>query len=136
MDGTVRGGYGDLLSVRYVAPAQAATRTFVYPRNINTGTPTAAGVRDSFMMTATGFKSALGRVDGNTYVGATSAGGEASALDIDGDGTADVTFSATCKFVLQLANGRPTAVEADRAVTVTVGTAAPISLTPYQPVRL
>ena len=134
MDGTVRGGYGDLLSIRYVAPAQAATRTFVYPRNASA--PTAAAVRDSFMMTATGFKSALGRVDGNTYVGATSAGGEARALDIDGDGAADVTFSASCKFVLQLANGRPTAVEADRAVTITVGTAAPISLAPYQPVRL
>jgi hypothetical protein len=132
-DGAVRSGYGDLLSVRYVAAGGTAHQTFVYPRN--GGAPTAAAVRDSFMVTANGFRSVLGRVEGNVYVGATSAGGEASALDIDGDGTVDVSFDQVCKFVLQLSNGRVTAVEADRAVNFTQGTSAPRPLRPFVPVR-
>jgi hypothetical protein len=133
MDGVVRSGYGDLQSVRYVAGAQSANRTFVYPRDA--AGPTAAAVRDSFMVTATGFRTVLARVEGNTYVGSTSAGGEASSLDIDGDGTADVSFDQTCKFVLQLANGRVIAVEADRPVTATIGTRVPVTLQAYVPVR-
>jgi len=78
----------------------------------------------------------LGRVDGNLYVGATSAGGEGSSLDIDGDGSADVTFDQACKFVLQLDQGRITAVEADRAVTFTARAGAPVTLRAYVPVRL
>ena len=134
MDGTVRSGYGDLLAVRYVAASGGVTRTFVYPRNGSE--PTGAAVRDSFMVTANGFKSVLGRIEGNTYVGRTSAGGEASSLDIDGDGQTDVSFDKTCKFVLQLGNGRVTAVEADGAVMFTLGSNAPIALRPYVPVRL
>jgi len=133
MDGVVRSGYGDLQSVRYVAAAPSANRTFIYPRDASG--PAAAAVRDSFTMTPNGFRTALGRVDGNTYVGSTSAGGEASAVDIDGDGNPDVSFDQTCKFVVQLSNGRVIAVEADRPVHVTIGTAAPIALQPYVPVR-
>ena len=54
----------------------------------------------------------------------------------DSDGAADVSFSASCKFVLQLAGGRVTAVEADRAVNFTLGTAAAIALRPFVPVKL
>jgi hypothetical protein len=133
MDGVVRSGYGDLQSVRYVATGAAANSTFVYPRNA--GAPTGVAVRDSFTTTPTGFGSVLGRVEGNTYVGATSAGGEAASLDIDGDGTADVSFDQICKFVLQLDAGRVIAVEADRAVGFTRGTGAPIALRPFVPVR-
>jgi len=132
-DGSVRSGYGDLQAVRYVAAGNAPNRTFVYPRNA--GAPTAAAVRDSFMTTASGFTTVLGRVAGNTYVGATSAGGEGTSLDIDGDGTPDVTFDVSCKFVLQLDHGRIIAVEADKAVTFTQGANAPIALQPYVPVR-
>ncbi|HEY0708713.1 MAG TPA: hypothetical protein VGG33_18030, partial [Polyangia bacterium] len=133
MEGVVRSGYGDLRSVRYVAAAPAVNQTFVYPRNA--GAPEAAAVRDSFMATANGFKTVLGRVEGSTYVGATSAGGESTSLDIDGDGTADVTFDQICKFVLQLDKGRILAVEADRAVSFKRGAAAPVALKPYVPVR-
>jgi hypothetical protein len=133
MDGVVRSGYGDLQSIRYVATGTAANRTFVYPRNANA--PTGAAVRDSFMMTANGFKSVLGRVEGNMYVGTTSAGGEGTSLDIDGDGTPEVTFDASCKFVLQLNAGKVTAVESDRAVNFTRTGSAPIALKPYVPVR-
>jgi hypothetical protein len=132
MDGpTVRSGYGDLQSVRYTTTG--THRTFVYPESA--GQPDAAAVKSSFMTTANGFKTVLARVEGNMYVGTTSAGGEGTSLDIDGDGTPDVTFSQSCKFVLQLAGGRITAVEADKAVNFTKGTDAPISLKPYVPVR-
>ena len=73
MDGVVRSGYGDLQAVRAVTAGP--NRTFVYPRNA--GSPTGAQVRDSFMATANGFRTVLGRIEGNTYVGATSAGGSA-----------------------------------------------------------
>jgi hypothetical protein len=132
MDGpVVRSGYGDLQSVRYTSTG--THRTFVYPKSA--GAPDGAAVRDSFMATANGFKTVLARVEGNMYVGATSAGGEGTSLDIDGDGTPDVTFSTSCKFVLQLAAGRITAVEADRAVNFTKGADAPIALKPFVPVR-
>jgi hypothetical protein len=131
VDGVVRSGYGDLQSVRYVATG--AHRTFVYPRN-GSG-PTGAAVRDSLTVTTDGFTSVLGRVAGNTYVGATAAGGEASSIDIDGNGSADVTFDQVCKFVLQLDNGRVIAAEADRAVTLTAGANAPVTLRPFVPVR-
>jgi hypothetical protein len=110
----LRSGYGDLQSIRYVG---APNQTFVYPRT--SSDPTAASVRSSFVVTSDGFKSPLGTVTATTYVGRTSAGGQASSLDLNGDGTADVTFSTSCKFVLQLSAGAVKAVEADRAVTFT-----------------
>jgi len=133
MDGpVVRSGYGDLQSVRYVESG-ATHRTFVYPRNASE--PAASAVRDSFMATANGFKTVLARVEGNTYVGRTSAGGEGTSLDIDGDGTADVHFDQSCKFVLQLDKGRVIAVEADRAVNFTRGNDAPVPLKAFVPAR-
>jgi alpha-galactosidase len=58
-----------------------------------------------------------------------------SSVDLDNDGTSDVTFSDVCGFVLQLANGRVTAIEVDRAVTATVqGTNQ--TLAPFTPVVL
>jgi hypothetical protein len=133
MDGVVRSGYGDLQSVRYTATGTAPNRTFIYPRNA--AQPAGSAVRDSFMATANGFKTVLGRVEGNTYVGATSAGGEGTSLDIDGNGTPDVTFDQSCKFVLQLDQGRIIAVEADKAVNFTRGANAPVALKPFVPVR-
>ncbi len=130
-DGTpLRSGYGDLQSIRYVS-AGSPSQTFVFPRTASD--PTAASVRSNFVVTSDGFKSSLGTVTAKSYVGRTSAGGEGTSLDLNGDGTADVTFSASCKFVLQLANGVVKAVEADKAVTFTYqGT--PRSLAAFTPV--
>jgi hypothetical protein len=127
----VRGGYGDLQSIRYEG---APNQIFVYPR---TGSePTATAVRDSFKITQDGFMSVLGRVGAKTYVGATSAGGEADGIDLDADGTADVKFDKVCRFVLQLSGGRVVAVETDRAVACTIQSRAPIALRAFSPVTL
>jgi hypothetical protein len=110
----LRTGYGDQQAIRYQG---VTNRTFVYPRTASD--PSAASVQSSFVVTSDGFTSVLGRVSGNTYIGRTSAGGLASSLDLDGNGTADVTFNKICKFVLQLSNGVVTPVEADQAVDFT-----------------
>jgi hypothetical protein len=93
-------------------------------------------VQASFVSKSNGFATALGRVEGNLYVGSTSAGGEGDALDLDGDGKPDVQFDKVCKFVLQLDHGRVIAVEADRAVSVTIGAGAPRALQAYRPARI
>jgi hypothetical protein len=59
-------------------------------------------------------------VSGNLYVGRTSAGGFGDQIDLNGDGIPDVTFSATCGFILQLQNGTVTKVETDQDVTATI----------------
>lgn len=116
-DSPLRSTYGDLRPVR-VTSSEPANRTFIYPRS---GTdPTAERVRDSFQITATGFSSVLGRVDGNLYIGRTSAGGIGNSVDLNGDGRMDVTFNSICGFVLQLERGRVVAVEADRRVTARI----------------
>jgi hypothetical protein len=42
------------------------------------------------------------------------------SIDLNGDGTPDVTFSATCGFILQLRNGSVTMMETDQDVTATI----------------
>lgn len=84
---------GDLPSIR-VTSAESANKTFIYPRS---GTdPVAEDVQDSIQLTATVFSTVLGQVDGNLYVGRTSAGGVVNSSDLDGDGRMEVTFSNIC----------------------------------------
>jgi hypothetical protein len=90
-------------------------RVFIYPHG--EGDPSANAVRNGFRLTATGFESILGRVDGTVYVGRASAGGIGDRVDLDGDGEADVTFAAPCGFILQLSKGVVTSVETDRDVS-------------------
>jgi hypothetical protein len=128
--GTMRSAYGDLQSARITNPG-GDNRIFVYPRNA--GDPTAEQVRDSFRYVGpSDFSSVLGRVEGNLYIGRTSAGGVGSSIDLNDDGNPDVTFGATCAFILQLSNGRVTRVEADRAVTALVQ-GQNLSLSAYTP---
>ena len=124
--------YGWLRSVRADAPG-GSNQTFVYPRN--PADPSGERVRQSFRLTSNGFSSVLGRVIGQLYVGRTAAGGVGDRVDLNGDGRDDVRFSAPCGFMLQLKNGRVTAVEADRAVAVTIAKRR-LPLTAYQPVFL
>jgi hypothetical protein len=116
-EASVRGGYGDLRPLRLTTGA-GTVETFIYPRNPTD--PSAESVRTSFVRNGDDFVSVLGRVQGTLYVGRTSAGGVGSSIDLDGNGTPDVTFSARCGFVLQLRQGKVLAIEADAAVTAQV----------------
>ena len=89
-------------------------------------------MRAGFVRDGDDFTSPLGRVRGTLYVGRTSAGGRGDRIDLDADGAPDVVFSESCDFVLQLADGRVTALEADRAVTATAN-GRTYSLPPYAP---
>ena len=57
------------------------------------------------------------------------------AVDIDGDGKADATFSEECGFVLQLRNRQVIAAEADRDVTATIR-GKKIALKRHTPIQL
>ena len=88
--------------------------TFVYPRSA--GDPAAESVRASFKRGGKDFSSVLGRVKGTLYLGRTSAGGVGKAIDLDNDGSDDVSFSESCGFILQLNDGKVLRAEADRPV--------------------
>jgi hypothetical protein len=130
-DPAVLGSYGDLVPVRSVSGA--VNRTFVYPSSA--GDPSAESVRTRFKQNGNDFSTVLGRVQGNTYVGRTSAGGFDDGVDLNGDGTRDVTFSKKCSFVVQLNNGKVTAIESDRAVSAVVQGKS-ITLSAYTPVSI
>jgi hypothetical protein len=117
-DRTFRSTFGDLRAIR-VTTSDPSNRTFIYPRSADD--PSGSTVRSSFKLTPDGFASNLALVKGDTYVGRTSAGGVAKDLDLDGDGTADVTFDKPCGFLIQLRDGKPFALEVDRDVNGAVG---------------
>jgi hypothetical protein len=128
----VRGGYGDFLPVRVTDDQSQGgpVETFVYPRSA--GDPEAESVRSSFVRNGEDFSSVLGRVQGTLYVGRTSAGGFGKAIDLAGDGRDDVIFDKPCAFILQLRNGRVTALEADRSVSAMLG-GRKLTLAPFSP---
>ncbi|TAK95166.1 MAG: hypothetical protein EPO07_15715 [Verrucomicrobia bacterium] len=126
-----RTAYGDQLPIR-VANADNTIATFVYPRTASD--PSAESVRTSFVRSGTNFSSSLERVTNNLYIGRWSAGGEGSAIDLNNDGTNDVSFSTNCGFVLQTTNSLVTALEADRFVTANYR-ARQLRLAPYTPIN-
>ncbi len=130
--GTLRSGYGDLRPVRVVS-GNSSIKTFIYPRS--PWDPSSEVVRNSFKDSGTDFSTSMGKVSGNLYIGRTSAGGIGNAIDLNGDGIDDVTFNISCGFILQLANGRVVAIEADRAVNAQVQGAA-VTLQAYTPQSL
>lgn len=129
----VRTGYGDCVPVRVTDSKDGTVETLVYPRSA--GDPDAETVRASFHRNGQNFSSVLGRVNGNIYVGRTSAGGEGRGIDLNNDGKEDVSFDQTCAFILQLDHGRIIAMESDRAVTATVA-GKQFPLAPYSPLLL
>ena len=116
-----------------VSNDQGPVTVFVYPRS--TDDPPAGEVLNSFKLTDDGFRSCLGRVAGKLYQGRTSAGGHDDRLDLDGDGQAELQFAGPCGFLVQLENGKPRAVETDRATTTRIESAS-ISLESFVPRRL
>jgi hypothetical protein len=112
-DAPLRSTYGDLRAVR-MTTKDTVSRTLVYPRSAVD--PSAEDVRRTFTRQPDGFRSAVGIVKGDLYIGRTAAGGLGREIDLDGDGQPDVRFVETCGFVLQLRKGAVVAIEADRDV--------------------
>jgi hypothetical protein len=103
-------------SAGWIKPVRALAGTvFVYPRNA--AGPAPATVRAGLRVTSEGFESPLVRVSGRVAIGRDYAGGMARALDLDGDGTPELTFSDETGFIARHRQGRITALETDRAVT-------------------
>lgn len=128
----IQSTYGWLRPVR-AAAISGVNRTFVFPRSAND--PSAEKLRQSFRLTQDGFDSIVGSVHGSLYTGRTSAGGEGTTIDCDGDGKPDATFGVRCRFVLQIREGRILAVEADRRTTAQIA-GRELHLEPYVPLTL
>ncbi|MBB5350062.1 hypothetical protein HNR46_000283 [Haloferula luteola] len=128
----IRSGYGDLRPVRMSRSGEGPILTYIYPRSA--GEPTAAAVRDSYVVEEDGFATVLGRVTGNQFFNGTMAGGEGEAIDLDDDGVEDVHFSAPCHFVLRREGAQVVTVEVDQFVTMTHG-GKEVRLAPYTPVN-
>jgi hypothetical protein len=86
-------------------------------------------------VTERGFHSVLGSVERNVYVGRTIAGGEASEVDLDGDGRPDVVFSRSCGFLIQIRGKKAVAIETDRGVEAKIQ-GENVHLSPFHPVIL
>ena len=113
----LRSTYGDLRPVHMTAEG-TENRTFVYPHSV--GDPEAEDLPDSFRFTPGGFASAIALVDGKIYIGRTSAGGVGKRLDLPGGKSPAAEFERECGFLLQLRNGKVTAVEVDRDTRATI----------------
>ncbi len=68
-------------------------------------------------------------------MGRTSAGGLGDEIDLKNDGKKDVVFDRPCAFILQLKEGRVTALETDRATTATIGKRM-LELAPFTPSKV
>jgi hypothetical protein len=107
----IRSTYGDLLPLRVITDG-AINQTFIYPADADDRDP--ESVRAGFVVTADGFRSPEASVFGNLYKGRTAAGGygrEISSL---------IRFDRECGFLLQLKDGKPIALETDRAVVAEI----------------
>jgi len=113
----IRSTYGDLLPVKFQSD-EKKQRVFVYPKTMDD--PDAFAVKESFQFIDGGFSSVLGSVKGTIYTGRYSAGGYGNSLDLDGDGTAELTLHKSCGFITQLKNGVVTSIESDQDVEVKI----------------
>ena len=135
-----RTSFGDITPVRAFT-SDATQTTFIYPRN--SSDPSAASVRSGMVATGTNTytnsalsSSVTSGTNGTYYIGRTSAGGWANSITISANTS---TFNVPCNFIMQLSGGAVAAIEADRAVTVTIpnGVNGPhigLNLTAYTPV--
>ena len=129
---SIQSTYGWLKPIRFESKDKS-TDILVYPKK--KGEPAAEDVLKSFEWTADGFRSILGEVSGSTYLGTTSAGGEGTGMDLTGDGNKNAFFDRSCQFIFQLHRGKPTAVEADREVTLRLN-GMKYTLAPFEPIYL
>lgn len=128
---------GNITPVRSVNTLDTTHTVFVYPANGSD--PIATTVQSNLTVTgpntftngALGSSVASSAAAGTIYIGRTSCGGWGSGVTLSGG---NVTFSAPCFFVAQLANGLVTAIEVDRPVTATVQAHPSQPLVAYTPV--
>jgi hypothetical protein len=128
----IRSTYGWLLPVRIDTDLRE-NHVLIYPRDSDD--PDAQALRESFRLDASGFTSLLTTVSGDLFIGRNAAGGHGDAIDLNGDGIEDVTFSEKCGFVLQLDEARVTKAECDRTVRMQYGGVS-YQMNPYFPVQL
>lgn len=131
-DVTRRSSYGDLLPVRMVS-GTGSNVTFIYPRGSTDASAEAVG--QSFSRSGNDFSTVLGKVKGNTYAGKTSAGGIGTSIDVNNDGKADVTFSVSTGFVIQLDAGKISKIETDRNASAVIQ-GQTFRLTAYTPISI
>ena len=124
--------YGWLQPVRATTNAERL-HLFTYPRS--QADPPAQEVLSSFKITEQGFSSTLGRQEDSLYVGRYAAGGFGNSLDLNGDGTPDVTLATPCGFIVQHESGQILAIETDSEVKATVQGEA-LSIQPFTPLLL
>ena len=141
-ESNVQTSFGDVTPVRAFT-SDATQTTFIYPRN--SSDPSAASVRSGMRITGTNTftnsalsSSVISGTNGTYYIGRTSAGGWTKSITIN-DNNNNTTFNVPCNFIIQLTGGAVAAIEADRAVTVTIsngvnGPHTGLSLTAYTPV--
>lgn len=109
--------YGWLHPVR-LTTSEPEVQVFIYPWV--EGSLPAQRVADTWTDNGAVIQSELARVEPTMYVGRTLAGGLGQTLDLDSDGTPEVEFSAPCQFIVRRHHEQILAVEADRAVEMTV----------------
>jgi hypothetical protein len=131
-DSSRKSSYGSLLPVRMVSGTDS-NFTFIYPRSFQD--PAIESVQESFTRSGNDFSSILGSVNGNIYIGRTSAGGEGTSIDLDNDSIPEATFNATTGFLMQLKVGEITKAETDRAVTAVIYDQK-IQFQPYSPLDI
>ncbi|MDB5325914.1 MAG: hypothetical protein JWM57_1483, partial [Phycisphaerales bacterium] len=113
---TIAGATGDYDPLVATRAGRTTMSVFIYTKKASD--PAAVSIQKSLLISKNNYTSALGRVVGTTYIGASGmAGGYGSAVDLDGDGIADVTFSKPVEWVMSLRKGVPRYVEADDLVT-------------------
>ncbi len=114
-----------------------AKAVFIYPRSGGDGAapaePLPARVLSSFALTENGFRSEIGRVEGNLFVGPGVAGGRARSVQIKPDAAKpEIVFSNEVDFVARHRNGVVTMLEVSLPVTATVNGTS-VSLRAYEP---
>jgi hypothetical protein len=128
----IKSTYGTLLPVKFQS-TESQKAVFIYPKSMKDASP--EKVKESFVLTDHGFSSLLGKVEGTIYIGNKTAGGFGNALDMNEDGTPELTFNVPCGFIIQHVNGKISAVETDTEVTLSLH-GNPVHLNAYEPLEI
>ncbi|MEX2514364.1 MAG: hypothetical protein WD398_15780 [Cyclobacteriaceae bacterium] len=110
---SIQSTYGWLKPIRFESKASSVD-VLVYPKSPED--IEASALLSSFQWTKEGFSTALNKVGENYYLGPSSAGGEGTGMDLDGNGEEDVQFNLSCQFIFRMEGNKITWAEADQTV--------------------